>query len=50
MLHNVILTAAGLEKFTNFQVFVAAGTSVGYGPFSRSVSVKTLEDGGLALH
>lgn len=44
------LIAAGLEKYTDFQVFVAAGTSLGYGPFSKSVSVKTFEDGRLALH
>ena len=29
---------------------MAAGTSLGYGPFSKSVSVKTLEDGGSAPH
>ena len=34
----------------DFQVFVAAGTSVGYGPFTKSVSVKTLEDSKRALH
>jgi hypothetical protein len=41
---------AGLEKFTDFQVFVAAGSSLGKGPFSKSVAVKTLEDGGCMIN
>ena len=36
---------AGLEIYTDFQVVVAAGTSLGYGPFSSPISVKTLQDG-----
>ena len=34
-----------LERFSDFQVVVAAGTSLGYGPFSKPQLVKTLEDG-----
>lgn len=34
----------GLEKYTDFLVSVAAGTSLGYGPFSLPVVIKTLED------
>ena len=35
----------GLEVYVDYQVIVAAGTSFGFGPYSDSVSVKTLEDG-----
>lgn len=40
-----IYIVIGLEKFASFEVVVAAGTSLGYGPFSNPTSVKTLEDG-----
>lgn len=43
------INATGLEKYTGFQVFVAAGTLLGYGPFSDGVFVETLEDGELVL-
>ena len=36
---------AGLEVYTDYQVVVAAGTSVGYGPYSDPLVVKTWESG-----
>ena len=36
---------AGLEIYTDYHVVVAAGTSVGYGPYSDPLVVKTLESG-----
>ena len=44
-MHTILLSlVTGLEKYTDFLVSVAAGTSLGYGPFSLPVVIKTLED------
>ena len=38
-------TLDGLKPFTTYFFIVAAQTSIGVGPFSTFVSIKTLEDG-----
>lgn len=44
------LTLHSLHPFTTYSCIVAARTSVGLGPFSTTVNVRTLEDGRNCYH
>ena len=44
---NTSLLLTGLEEFVEYDIIVRAYTSVGAGPFSPTVRIRTLEDGKL---
>ena len=44
---NTSLLLTGLEEFVEYDIIVRAYTSVGPGPFSPTVRIRTLEDGKL---
>ena len=47
---NLLIRATGLEEYVNYNISVRAYTSVGPGPYSDPVTVRTLEDGNVPIY